>query len=87
MSKRRVREYHLICRTTGQSYGGFASLSGAREYVREEKLEAWDIFHGNRLVERRELALSDAPARRWTARRGGDFERQLRVLVVSTAIY
>ena len=87
MSKRRVREYHLICRTTGQSYGGFASLAGAREYIREEKLEAWDIFHGNRLVERRELDPLDAPARRWKARRGGDFERQLRVLVVSRAIH
>jgi hypothetical protein len=87
MSKRRVREYHLICRTTGQSYGGFASLAGAREYVREEKLEAWDIFHGNRLVERRELVPLDTPARRWKAWRGGDFERQLRVLVVSRAIH
>jgi hypothetical protein len=40
---------------TGESHGGFATLSGAREHVREERLEAWDIFNGNRLVERREL--------------------------------
>jgi len=53
-SKRKSREYHLICRMTGESYGGFATLAGAREYVREEGLEAWDIFNGNRLVERRE---------------------------------
>jgi hypothetical protein len=72
MSKRRLREYHLICRTTGQSYGGFATLLGAREYAREEKLEAWDIFHGNRLVERRELAPLDVPARRRAGRQGGD---------------
>jgi hypothetical protein len=52
--KRESKEYHLICRTTGQSHGGFATLAGAREYGREEELEAWDIFHGNRLVERRE---------------------------------
>lgn len=53
-SKRKSREYHLICRMTGESFGGFATLAGAREYVREEGLEAWDIFNGNRLVERRE---------------------------------
>ena len=56
MSKtRKSREYHLICRSTGESHGGFATLAGAREFVREEGLEAWDIFNGNRLVERREL--------------------------------
>jgi hypothetical protein len=54
--KRKSQEYHLICRATGQSYGGFATLAGAREYAREEDLEAWDIFNGNRLVERREQA-------------------------------
>jgi hypothetical protein len=47
-------EYHLICRTTGASHGGFESLAGARQYAREEGLEAWDIFHGNLLVERHE---------------------------------
>jgi hypothetical protein len=52
--KRKSREYHLICRMTGESHGGFATLAGAREFVREEALEAWDIFDGNRLVERRE---------------------------------
>ena len=53
--KRKSREYHLICRSTGESHGGFATLAGAREFVREEGLEAWDIFNGNQLVERREL--------------------------------
>jgi hypothetical protein len=48
-------EYHLICRVTGTSHGGFKTLAGARQYAREEGLEAWDIFHGNRLIERREL--------------------------------
>ncbi len=58
--KRKSQEYHLICRSTGESHGGFATLAGAREHVREEGLEAWDIFNGNRLVERREL--NRAPA-------------------------
>jgi hypothetical protein len=58
--KRATQEYHLICRTTGQSHGGFATLAGAREYAREEDLEAWDIFNGNRLVERRDPAHEDA---------------------------
>jgi hypothetical protein len=52
--KRECHEYHLICRTTGQSHGGFATLAGAREFAREEDLQAWDIFHGNLLIERRE---------------------------------
>jgi hypothetical protein len=29
MSKKAAREYHLICRTTGQSHGGFETLAGA----------------------------------------------------------
>src|SRR3974390_2287251 len=52
MSMQAAREYHLICRTTGQSHGGFETLAGARLYAREEGLEAWDIFQGNLLVER-----------------------------------
>jgi hypothetical protein len=48
------REYHLICRVSGQSHGGFETLDGARQYARDELLEAWDIFHGNLLVERHE---------------------------------
>jgi hypothetical protein len=80
-SKRKVREYHLICRTTGQSYGGFATLAGAREYIREEDLEAWDIFYGNRLVERREFAPLDTQAKRRAAHQASDFNRQLRALV------
>jgi hypothetical protein len=49
-----LREYHLICRTTGESHGGFETLAGARQFAREENLETWDIFHGNLLVERHE---------------------------------
>jgi hypothetical protein len=30
------------------------TLDGARQYAREESLQAWDIFHGNLLVERHE---------------------------------
>jgi hypothetical protein len=37
--------------------GGFETLNGAREYAREEDLKAWDIFHGNLLIERHELEL------------------------------
>jgi hypothetical protein len=55
MSRQRcAREYHLICRVTGESHGGFENLTGARQYAREEGLEGWDIFHGNMLVERHE---------------------------------
>jgi hypothetical protein len=54
MSDDATREYHLICRATGQSLGGFETLAGARQYAREEDLEVWDIFHGNLLVERHE---------------------------------
>jgi hypothetical protein len=55
MSKQhRAREYHLVCRVTGESHGGFETLTGARQYAREDGLEAWDIFHGNMLVERHE---------------------------------
>jgi hypothetical protein len=80
-TKRRLREYHLISRTTGQSYGGFVTLAGAREYAREEELEAWDIFHGDRLVERREFSPLDAPAKRRAARQRADWDRRLRTLV------
>ncbi len=53
MSQQRTsQEYHLICRTTGESFGGFATLAGARQHAREENLQAWDIFRGNLLVER-----------------------------------
>jgi len=31
------KEYHLISLVDGQSYGGFISITGAREYAREEK--------------------------------------------------
>ena len=57
MSAKRSTEYHLICRTTGRSLGGFETLNGAREYAREDDLKAWDIFHGNLLIERHEPEL------------------------------
>jgi hypothetical protein len=45
-------EYHLIDLGRGLSCGGFNSLAAARQCAREEKMVAWDIFHGNNLVER-----------------------------------
>jgi hypothetical protein len=58
--KRAAHEYHLICRATGTSHGGFTTLAGARQYAREEALEAWDIFHGDLLVERREPEVQES---------------------------
>jgi hypothetical protein len=66
MSKQAAREYHLICRTTGQSHGGFETLTGARQYAREEGLEAWDIFQGNLLVERHEPRRAEFAERKTT---------------------
>jgi hypothetical protein len=60
-------EYHLICRTTGESHGGFENLGGARQYAREEGLEAWDIFHGNLLVERHEPRRLEFTERKYRA--------------------
>jgi hypothetical protein len=45
-----VREYHLID-LVGISHGGFVSLAGARQFARQERLSAWDIFHGNDRIE------------------------------------
>jgi len=39
-------------------------LAGARQYAREEGLEAWDIFHGNLLVERHEPGRAEFTERR-----------------------
>jgi hypothetical protein len=49
---RSPKEYHLISLSDGQFHGGFVSLAGAREYAREENIENWEIYRGNRLVER-----------------------------------
>jgi hypothetical protein len=49
---RQPHEYHLIDRASGQSCGGFASLEAARGHAIEERLIAWDIFHGDTPVER-----------------------------------
>jgi hypothetical protein len=46
------KEYHLISLSDGQSYGRFVSIAGARRYAREETLDRWEIYCGNRLVER-----------------------------------
>lgn len=46
-----MNEYHVIDLMTGVSHGGFVSLDAAREYTRQEYLEAWDIFNGNIRVE------------------------------------
>jgi hypothetical protein len=45
-------EYLLIDLATGLSHGGFQSLEAARQHAQEEDLIAWDIFRGNRHVER-----------------------------------
>ena len=47
-----AKEYHLISLSEGQSYDGFVSLTGARQYAREENIENWNIYRGNGLVER-----------------------------------
>jgi hypothetical protein len=46
------KEYHLISLSDGQSHGGFVSLAGARQYARDENIEIWEIYHGNRLIKR-----------------------------------
>jgi hypothetical protein len=46
------KEYHLISLSDGQSHSGFVSMAGARQYAREEMLDSWEIYYGNRLVER-----------------------------------
>jgi hypothetical protein len=46
------KEYHLISLVDGLSHGGFISLAGAREYAREKSIESWEIYRGNKLVER-----------------------------------
>jgi hypothetical protein len=45
-----AREYHPID-LVGTSHGGFQTLAGARQFAREERLRAWDIFHGNDRIE------------------------------------
>ena len=69
MSKKAAREYHLISRTTGHSHGGFETLAGARQYAREEGLEAWDIFQGNLLVERHEPGRAEFAERKTTSQK------------------
>jgi len=46
-----AREYHLVDLAVGVSHGGFETLSGARQFAREECLQAWDIFHGDVRIE------------------------------------
>ena len=46
------KEYHLISLSDAQSHGGFASIAGARQHALEEMLDSWEIYCGNRLVER-----------------------------------
>jgi hypothetical protein len=41
-------------------------LAGARQYAREEGLEAWDIFQGNLLVERHEPRRAEFAERKTT---------------------
>ncbi len=50
--KKAPREYQLIDLTTGVSYGGFATLDGARECAREEGLTIWEVWRNGVRVER-----------------------------------
>jgi len=51
-----VSDYHLVDLATGISYGGFESLEAARVVAREQRLNSWQIFHGNKRVEHHDPA-------------------------------
>src|SRR5436309_14500708 len=53
------KEYHLLDLLTGESLGGFASLTGAREEARAAGLTRWDIFQGNVRIERHDPGIVD----------------------------
>lgn len=57
------KEYHLVWRTAGISFGGFETLYGARQYAREENLPNWQIFVGNWLVEDHDPDREDPPVK------------------------
>lgn len=54
-----LKEYHLVDLLTGESFGGFASLAGARDEARGSGLMRWDIFCGNVRIERHDPGVDD----------------------------
>jgi len=54
-----AKEYHLLDLLTGESLGGFASLTAAREEARAAGLTRWDIFQGNLRIERHDPNAED----------------------------
>ena len=54
-----TKEYHLVDLLTGESLGGFSSLTGAWEEARDSGLTSWDIFRGNVHIERHDPGISD----------------------------
>jgi hypothetical protein len=53
------KEYHLVDLLTGESFGGFASMAGARDEARAAGLMRWDIFRGNVRIERHDPGIDD----------------------------
>jgi hypothetical protein len=54
-----LKEYHLVDLLTGESFGGFATLAGARDEARAACLMRWDIFRGNLRIERHDPGVED----------------------------
>ena len=52
------KEYHLVDLLTGESLGGFATLTGAREEARSGLIR-WDIFRGDLRIERHDPDFDD----------------------------
>jgi hypothetical protein len=53
------KEYHLVDLLTGESLGGFETLSAAREEARVAGLASWDIFQANVRIERHDPGVDD----------------------------
>jgi hypothetical protein len=56
-----LKEYHLVDLLTGESFGGFVSLAGARDEARAYGLMRWAIFRGNVRIERHDPGMDDLP--------------------------
>ena len=53
------KEYHLVDLLTGESLGGFVTLSAAREEARAAGRASWDIFQANERIERHDPGVDD----------------------------
>ena len=53
------KEYHLVDLLTGESLGGFVTLSAAREEAHAAGLASWDIFQANERIERHDPGVDD----------------------------